>query len=131
MLAVTGESLAAKIGKIRIILIIAGLLCIAGVASPWSVNRALDVGSKGTSYMGGWLALVGGVMALVGGLVSKRVITVPYSVLGGICAIAGAGWGYLGIKGAEGTSVVWGLYLTIAAAILCFVGAALARVSEL
>jgi hypothetical protein len=125
MLAIRGESLAVKIGKVGIILIIAGLLCIVGVVSPWSVNPALDVSSRGTSYVGGWLALVGGVMALVGGLVSKRVITLPYSIVGGVCAIIGGGWGYLGLG--EGISAGWGIFVTLLAGVLCFVGTALAR----
>jgi len=112
--------------------LIGGVLAAAGVFLTWWSASAfgftvsgsgLDVATDANEVYP-YLALAGGVLGLVGGLgaLSGRKGLGYLLPLGGIIAIAGAGWGFADISGTTGADVGYGVYVCLVGGILALLG---------
>ena len=127
------------------IALIAAILTLVGVFTPWAVRRewedVLHVSAWNAitgQYSGGWapldevwaiLALHAAILVLVGALsaVAAPRAKVPWGILGagGVLAIASSVWGLCDIRAGsllDITGIGYGLYLTLAGGILGLVG---------
>ncbi len=120
-----------------IIGLIGGVIAAAGVFLTWGSvsvtipgwgtvggsSSGLDIATDGNEVYP-YLALAGGALGLLGGLgaLSGRKGLGYLLPLGGIIAIAGAGWGFADISGMTGVDIGYGVYVCLAGGVLALLG---------